>query len=53
MGGWQIAMIVILAASLLAAANMHGKPRSAYSFWAALVGSGIQFMILYFGGFFR
>ena len=54
MMGWpQWTMLALFAVGLLFAANQHGKPRTdKYNFWGAVIGSAIQFGILFAGGFF-
>ena len=48
----QIAMIVWMSLAVGLELAFHGEPRSGkHSFWTALIGVGIQAVILYTGGF--
>lgn len=47
-----IIYIIISAINLLAAANLHGQPRSNYNFWTLLLGTAIGTGLLFWGGFF-
>ena len=53
MGIWQIIWLGLMMLSLGVNLAQHGKPKTGvHSFWSALIGFGIQFAILYYGGFF-
>ncbi len=52
--GWpQAIYIAITLLGLILAAKDHGKPREPSSFWTQLIGSGITYVLLIWGGFFR
>lgn len=49
----QIILCVLFAISLMCNAYLHGKPKAGtYSVWPALAGAGIEFGLLWWGGFF-
>lgn len=53
MGVCQIIFTCWLMLSLGVNLAQHGKPRTGnVSFWMALVSAAIQFVLLYFGGFY-
>ena len=46
--------MVMYAISLLIAAHDHGKPKvGTNNFWVCLVGTAIQLLLMWWGGFFR
>lgn len=49
----QITMIVVYALSLYIAAAEHGQPQPRRNFWASLIGTAINFGLLWAGGFWR
>ena len=50
----EITLLCLLAISLLAAANLHGKPKTGkHSFWASLVSSALTIALCYWAGLFR
>ena len=50
----QITIIALYALSLGMTLAQHGKPKTGtHSFWVALIGTAINFGILYWGGFFN
>lgn len=51
---WQIIMVVLWAMNLGIDLVKHGeyKPRQKYNFFATLIATGIEALILYYGGFF-
>jgi len=50
----QIIYLVLVAGALLFAAHDHGKPKKGFnSFWVTLISVGIQFGIMFWGGFFK
>lgn len=54
MGGWQITYIILVCMSLGISLSKHGNRKTGYeNFWTSLLAAGIQFFILYMGGFFR
>lgn len=53
MGIPQIIIIVLYAITLLLSAYNHGKPHeNNQNFWVSLIGTGIIFGLLIWGGFF-
>lgn len=53
MGIWQVIWIGLMMLSLGIVLSQHGRPRTGkYSFWTSLISFGIEFAILYYGGFF-
>lgn len=52
MGTPQIIMIVIMTMSLTISLLNHGYDKGEHNFWAALIGTVIEFAILKWGGFF-
>jgi len=54
MGIWQVIWLGLMMLSLGINLAHHGRPKTGKdNFWYALVGFGIHFVILYYGGFFR
>jgi len=50
----QIIILVLFAINLLVNANMHDKPRTnKYNFFTSLISISLNFLILYWGGFFK
>lgn len=53
MGAPQVIIIVLYAITLLLSAYNHGKPHeNNQNFWVSLIGTGIIFGLLIWGGFF-
>jgi len=53
MGVWQWIWVCLVAINLLLVANKHGQPNGKYNFWVTLFSTVLNFIILYFGGFFK
>ena len=54
MGIWQVIWLGLMMLSLGVTLAKHGKPKTDnYSFGSSLIAFGIQFAILYYGGFFK
>ena len=54
MGIWQIIWIAVMALSLGSNLASHGKTEvKTYNFFTTLIAFGINFAILWFGGFFK
>lgn len=53
--GWpQWLWFAMMAANLLATAYMHGKPRTGeHNIFTSLIGTGLGFVLLSYGGFFK
>lgn len=52
MGTPQIIMIILMAVSTTISLVKHGEDKGTYNFWAALIGTIMEFSILKWGGFF-
>lgn len=49
----QLILLTLFAASILLAANQHGKKREGtHNFWVSLIALIIQLSLMYWGGFF-
>ena len=48
MNGWLLAIIILMAINIGINAVAHGKDKQEkYNFWSALIGGGIQFVLIY------
>ena len=48
----QCIMLALILISIGISAALHGKEQPRYSIWTSLIGSGITFALLAWGGFF-
>jgi hypothetical protein len=53
LGIWQIVILVLMVLTLGVALGKHGQEREPYNFWLSLIATGIEFLILSWGGFFK
>lgn len=52
MGAPQIIWVIIVAITLLVSANKHGESKGEYNVIVDLIGAGLAFVLLWWGGFF-
>jgi len=53
MGFPQYVWIFLAGGTVFMSLVKHGEPRPNYNFWATLIAMGIEFWIVWVGGFFR
>ena len=49
----QIIWIFLAGGTIFVSLMKHGEPKGNYNFWTTLIAMGLEFWIVYAGGFFK